>query len=381
MNQIIENNKEWISKTWENIDNKLKVIAVRSRDKIPYTTKNGKHDNRFEIEPDWWTNGFWGGMMWLMYNETGNEEYLLTAKKSEELMDVALSDFKKLHHDVGFMWHILSGASYRITGDTKSYNRNLYAAAMLASRYNIDGEYITAWHGKDKIGWTIIDCLMNIPLLYWASREVDDHRFKRIAMRHADMALRDHIRGDGTVYHVVEHDTESPKVLGYPHTQGYSTESCWSRGSAWAIYGMALSYIHTEKEEYLDAAKKCARYFVENVKKTDYKCIIDFMAPDEPVYYDSTAGVCAACGMLEIAKYSSEEDAKYFTEAAINILKATDKYFANYSLDEDALVLMGSSSYPHTTDGEKYWHIPIIYADFFYVEAMLKLKGSKFLIW
>ncbi len=381
MKTIIAQNKEWIDNVWSKIDKKLSYVAVKDRNIIPYTTINGKHDDMMQTEPDWWTNGFWGGMMWLMYKETGNKEYMLTAQRSEELMDTALADFKKLHHDVGFMWHILSGASYRITGDFKSYNRNLYAAAMLASRFNIDGNYITAWHGKDKMGWTIIDCMMNIPLLYWASREVEDPRFKRIAMRHADMVLRDHIRPDGSVNHIVEHDIESGKMIRVPDGQGYSPDSCWSRGSAWAIYGMILSYIHTEKEEYLAAAKKCADFFIENVKKTDYKPLVDFMAPPEPIYYDSTAGVCAACGILEIAWFSDAEESKRYTTEAINILKAADKNYANYSLNEDALLLMGSNRYPHDPKAYVWWHIPIIYGDFFYVEAMLKLKGSDFLIW
>ena len=104
-------------------------------------------------------------------------------------------------------------------------------------------------------------------------------------------------------------------------------------------------------------------------------------SPTEPVYYDSTAGVCAACGILEIAKCVSESESEMYTEAAINILKATDKNFCDYSDREDALVLMGSERYPHGEDDMKCVHIPIIYADFFYVEALLKLKGDDFLIW
>ena len=142
-----------------------------------------------------------------------------------------------------------------------------------------------------------------------------------------------------------------------------------------------LSYIHAGKEEYLEAAKRTATYFIEHCKKTDYLPVVDFPAPETPVYYDSTAGVCAACGMLEIAKYVSEEEAKYYTEEAINILKACDEHFCNYEEDEEALVLMGSERYPHTEADQKGLHIPIIYGDFFFVEALCKLKGREFLIW
>lgn len=376
----IEQNKPWIDSTWEKLDKKLSAVAVKSREKIPYTTKDGVHDNMIETRPEWWTNGFWGGMMWLMYLGSGNEEYKKTAQNAEKLMDAAFKNFKALHHDVGFMWHIMSGASYRITGDTESYNRNLYAAAMLASRYNIDGQYIRAWNVEGSEGWSIIDSMMNIPLLYWASEEIGDDRFKRIAMKHADMAIRDHIRPDGSVNHIVEHDTETDAVIKIHGGQGYDETSCWTRGLAWALYGAILSYIHTGKKDYLDAAVKTASYFVVNCAATDYLTVVDFKAPPEPVYYDSTAGVIAACGLLEIAKHVSETEAGVFAGAAVNILKATDREFCNYSDSEDSIVQMGTERYPvnETIPGV---HIPIIYGDFFFVEAMLKLKGNDFLIW
>ncbi len=377
MSKVIEQNKKWIDEVWDKIDKKLSRVAVKSRDKIPYTTVDGVHDNRAAIEPDWWTNGFWGGMMWLMYKETGNEEYKKTAVRSEELLDKALENYKVLHHDVGFMWHISSGANARITGNQGSYNKALYLASMLASRFNPDAKFISAWN--DETSWSIIDTMMNLPLLYWAARELERPRLKQVAMHHADMVMRDHIRADGSVNHIVAHNMETGESMGAPYTQGYTPDSCWSRGMAWAIYGMILSYIHTEKKDYLDSAKKAANYFIAQMEQYDYKTPIDFMAPKEPLYYDTTAGVCTACGLLEIAKYVSEAESEAYNLAAIRILKAIDGYFADYSDNEDALVLMGSERYPkQTTNG---LHIPIIYGDFYYVEAMLKLKGSDFLIW
>lgn len=379
MIETIKNNSEWINRTWEKIDGKFSKVAIKSRNKLPYTTINGVHDDKSKTQVDWWTNGFWGGMMWLMYEATKNDEYRTTAETSEKLLDKALEDYKKLNHDVGFMWHLTSGANYRLTGNHSSYNKNLYVASVLMSRYNLNGGYIRAWNGEADVGWSIIDCMMNIPLLYWASREIGDSRFKQVAMKHADMTIRDHIRSDGSVNHIVEHDPNTGEMITAHRGQGYSVDSCWSRGLAWAVYGTVLSYIHTGKEDYLAAAIKTADYFVENIEQFNYKTPIDFRMPKTDEYYDSTAGVCTACGLLEIAKYVSLDKAKVYVETAIQVLKATDKYFCNYSEDEDSLVQMGSARYPHNNRNDL--HIPIIYGDFFFVEALYKLKGNQFLIW
>lgn len=383
MKTIIEQNKQWIDEVWQKIDNKLSKVAVRSKDIIPYTAdENGVHNQEFyHGEVDWWTNGFWGGMLWLMYSETGKDVYKECAIRQSEILDGALANYKKLHHDVGFMWHLTAGARYALTGDMGAYNTNFYAAASLASRFNIDGNYIRAWNGEGAIGWSIIDCLMNIPLLYWASKETGDPRFTRIAMRHADMAIKDHIRPDGSVNHIVEHDIETGEFVKVYAGQGCADDSCWSRGLAWAVYGSIISYIHTKKKDYLDAAIKTANYFIVNCAQTDYKPLIDFRQPPEPVYYDSTAGVCTACGLLEIAKYVSESESKMYTQAAINILKAVDAEWANYDENIDYLVGMGSERYPMNENDLKTVHIPIVYGDFFYVEALHKLRGNEFFIW
>jgi len=381
MKQIITQNKEWIDGTWAKLDQKLRVVAVKSRDKLPYTTVGGTHDDRSGTDPAWWTNGFWGGMMWLMYEATGNEDYRLTALRSEKLLDAALGRFDELHHDVGFMWHLVSGANYRLTGDRDARLRNLYAASTLASRYNVRGDYIQAWNGEAQIGYSIIDCLMNLPLLYWASDELAVPRFRDIAMRHMDMTLRDHIRPDGSVNHIVDHHRDRVGVNRILAGQGYSADSCWSRGLAWAIYGSVLSYIHAGKEEYLDAAKRTADFFIRHCKKTDYLPVIDFLGPAEPVYYDSTAGMCAACGILELAKLVDAGEGRRYAWEALELLKACCRAFCDFSDGQDAVVLMGSERYPHDDYGRRGLHIPIIYGDFFLCEALTKLRGSDFLIW
>lgn len=381
---VVNQNKAWIDEVWEKVEKKLSRTAVKSRDKIPYTTVNGEHNTYRTDYYNGWTNGFWGGLMWLMYLATNNEDFKLTAQKSEEILDNALNQVDAMHHDVGFMWHLTAGASYRITGDHKSYVRNMFAAYSLAARYNVDGKFITAWNSwgdNHYEGWSIIDCLMNIPILYWASKEQNNDRLKRIAMTHCDMAIRDHIRDDGSVNHIVEHKLDCDEVITVHAGQGYAPDSCWSRGLSWAVYGTIISYIHTGKKEYLDAAIKTANYFIANAKATGYKTLVDFKSPLEPVLYDSTAGVITACGLLEIAKYVSPTEAKMYTEEAINLLKATDENFCNYTEEEDALVLMGTERYPTQESYQRGVHIPIIYGDYYFVEAICKLRGMEFFMW
>jgi unsaturated chondroitin disaccharide hydrolase len=251
----------------------------------------------------------------------------------------------------------------------------------LMSRYNVDGEFIRCWNtsafGKDVSGWSIIDCMMNIPLLYWASDVIGDTRFKKVAMRHADMTLNDHVREDGSVNHVVIHDTDKPNnVLGVNKGQGYSEDSCWSRGASWALYGFMLSYIHTKKEDYLKTAKKVADYFIKETEKTGWLPLLDFRQPPTPLFYDSTAGAIASCGLIELAKAVTDpaEQEKYLS-ASLNIMQAMEKNWCDWTDKEDSVLQMGSMMY----DCEI--HINIIYGDYFFGEAMLKLKGTDFLAW
>ena len=384
--KIIADNEAWVEETFAKLDKKLSRTAVKSRDKIPYTTDaNGVHTDK-SAEPHCWTNGFWGGLMWLMYEATKNEDYKLTAIECERMMDEAFKKVELLNHDVGFMWHIMAGANYRLTGDMSARNKNLLTAMTFASRYNVEADFMRSWNdwGKNTPtgGWTIIDCMMNLPLLYWASEQLDDTRFKKIAVRYADMAMRDHVRPDGSLNHIVVHDTEKPNtVIETMRGQGYGVGSTWSRGQAWALYGFILSYIHTGKTEYLDTAKRVAHYFISNIAMTDWLPLCDFRAPESPVIYDSTAGAIAACGMIEIAKNVPEFEKDIYLNAAVKMLKAMDKAWCNYSDDLDAVLTMGTERYQREGEGNRGQHIPIIYGDYYFVEAILKLRGSEFLPW
>ena len=384
--QLIEENKSWAQETFDKINEKMGKITIRSREKLADgVDANGVHLSR---PANAWTAGFWGALNYMLYAYTKDEEYLTTAKRQEVLMDEGLKNFTKLHHDVGFQWHILSAAGYRLTGDENSKTRALFAAASLSSRFVMtpEGGYIRAWNdkfaGNVVDDWSIIDCLMNLPLLYWASDVIGDDRFKQVAMLHADMSLIDHLREDGSIVHIVEHDRESGLKRCEYGGQGIGVGSCWSRGQAWGLYGFALSYIHTGAEEYLSAAKQIANYFISNCCD-DWLPRVDFRAPAEPVYYDSTAGAIAACGMLELAKLLPENEGGMYANAAINILKAMTEKFADFNTEVDNMLGYGTMRYPAPGVAfEKAGiHMSIIYGDYFYTEAILKLLGSDFLPW
>jgi unsaturated chondroitin disaccharide hydrolase len=377
MQKIIEKPQTWLDETWKKLDTKLSKTAVKSYNKLPYTTFGGEHDDKSKSDPCFWTNGFWPGLMWLMYVGTKNEIYKKTAENAEELLDAALWDYDGLHHDVGFMWNISSGVNYRLFGGHKSKVRAFLAANTLMSRYNLKGGYIRAWN-EGREGYTIIDSMMNIPILYWASRETGDERYKHIAMSHADITMRDHIRADGSAVHMVIHNEltgEKIKTLG---GQGYEDGSSWSRGQSWAIYGFILSYIHTKEQKYLDTAKRAAHYFISCVCD-GYLPKCDFRAPEEPLIYDSAAGACAACGLIEIANHVPEYEKKIYLNAAVKMLKAMEKEFCNWGENEDSILQMGTERYP-CVEGAKV-HLPIIYGDYYFCEAIYKLKGFGILFW
>lgn len=374
MKKILNDNKAWIDNTWSEIEFKLKRVCIEMKDKIPSVSENGVYNDRSSY-PGAWTNGFWPGIMWLMYDATGENCFKEAAEIVEEKLDGALEDFNVLHHDVGFMWLLSAGANYLLTGNEKSKNRNLHAAAVLASRYNVDGGFIKAWNDPGADGWVIIDCMMNIPILYWASKETGNVAYEKIANHHAHKTIENHIRPDGSVYHVVEYDKDSGEVIGYPWTQGYNADSSWSRGQSWALYGFILSYIHTGKKEYLDTAKKVAHYFISNVSSTGYIPLLDFRQPDEPNYIDTSAGAIAACGLIEIAKASDEHEKNMYMNAAVNIMKAISENHCDFT-DKDQAIMQNSSSFYG-----KDVHKPFIYGEYFYVEAMYKLKGFDKLFW
>ena len=375
MIKLCPKDRQWVDDIWEKLNTKLYAVSISAYDKIPYSTVNGVYNNEAEEYIFKWTNGFWPGLMWLMHVGTGKEQYRKTAEHAEEILDEVLRKPWLLSHDVGFMWHISSGIHYRLFGDDASKARTLHAANHLASRFHVKGNYIRAWNAPDKAGMSIIDCMMNLPLLYWASEEVQDIRYSDIANAHARHTLETHLRPDGSVRHIVKHDPETGEVTGGGAGQGYSEDSAWTRGQAWAIYGFVISYIHSGKQEYLDVAKRVAHYFIANIAE-EWIPRVDFRAPGKE--HDTTAGAIAACGLIEIANCVDELEQDLYRNASMKILNALERSYCNWTEEEQSILQHGVEKY---FPDESRLGKPIIYGDYFFTEAIYKLKGFERLFW
>lgn len=368
----------WVNEAWKKVNEKVERTSKRIGAHFPHASENGQY---VLAEPYWWTAGFWPGLLWQLYRESKNEELKQLAVECEEKLDSVQQDYYRLDHDMGFMWTLTSVARYKLLGDENSKRRALLAANLLMGRFNVNGNYIRAWNpwteGEDNSGVAIIDCLMNLPLLYWASEETGDHRFKGVAKRHAEMVINHFVRSDGAVHHIVRFDPESGERIEALGGQGYSPDSAWSRGNAWAIYGLTLSYHYTGEVKYLESAKRVAHFFISHLPE-DYVPVWDFLLPadvDSP--RDSSAGAIAACGLLLLADKVNAAEAPIYQRAGERILESLYKNYGDWEGSEEGLVLQGTSHFPE----QKYMNNPLIYGDYYFVEGLARLKGYKELFW
>jgi unsaturated chondroitin disaccharide hydrolase len=369
---------QWVSEAWQKVNEKIDRTSKRIGANFPHASENGQY---VLAETYWWTAGFWPGILWLLYRDQKNEELKQIAEECEAKLDAVQHDYYRLDHDMGFMWTLTSVAHYKILGDENSKRRALLAANLLMGRFNVNGNYIRAWNpwteGEDNSGVAIIDCMMNLPLLYWASEETGDPRFKGIARKHADTVLNHFVRSDGAVHHIVRFDPESGERIEALGGQGFAPDSAWSRGNAWAIYGLALSYHYTGEVKYLESAKSVAHYFISHLPE-DFVPVWDFLLPagvDAP--RDSSAGAIAACGLLLLADEVNSTESPLYQRAGERILESLYKNYGDWEGSEEGLILQGTSHFPE----QKYMNNPLIYGDYYFVEGLARLKGYKELFW
>ena len=359
----VEQSKLMAKSIWEQ-----KTLLPRTLD------KEGK---LITSDSKWWTSGFFPGVLWYLYEATGDT--LLKEYACDYTSRVEKEKYNKGNHDVGFMLYCSFGNGYRLTGNEKYKQVLLRGAESLSTRYKDHIGVIRSWDFNRAV-WqypVIIDNMMNLELLEWASKHSDNSRFAAIARSHADVTLKNHFRPDYSCWHVVSYDT----ITGQPekkHTrQGYSHESSWSRGEAWALYGYVMMYRETQQKHYLVHAKKVANYILTHPRMPeDGIPYWDYDAPDIPdTYRDASAGAIMASAFIELSTMIQGELSRKCLMMAETQLKTltSPEYLAEPGTNGNFILKHSVRSLMEHSEVD----VPLTYADYYYVEALLRYQKVK----
>jgi unsaturated chondroitin disaccharide hydrolase len=322
-----------------------------------------------------WTSAFWPGMLYLAWESTGDGLFSQTG-------DSLIPGFRNRldqgieteTHDLGFLYTLSCVAPWRLFGNTTARKTAIRAADMLLRRYHEKAGIIQAWGNLGdpaQRGRIIIDCAMNLPLLYWASGETGDPRYREAAARHINTANRSIIRENWSSYHTYFFDTETGEPLRGNTAQGYSDDSCWARGQAWGIYGNALSYRYLRDPLLLETGRGLARYFLNRLPE-DLTACWDLIFTEGTEERDSSAAAIAACGLLELsaALDPADPDRRFFENAALHIAASLVMSYTTQGIPESTGILLhGVYSKP---DGKGVDECTL-FGDYFYTEALVRL--------
>jgi unsaturated chondroitin disaccharide hydrolase len=291
-----------------------------------------------------WTTSFFTGMALIAWQQTEDEYFLRQVLRLAPLYrEKATARFLDMHHDAGFLYTPYSVALYKLTGDKVHCEVGLAAAEALYQRFNRAGNFIRAWgrldeapgvllEGRRTDNMAIIDCLMNLPLLFWASQESGDRKYYDVAVRQADTTLKCFVRPDDSVCHAYRFDLKTGAPLGPDNVCGYGVDSHWARGTGWAIYGFALAYKYTGDRRYLDVSERLALKFL-SLLDSEVVPVWDFKLPSgEPPVRDSSALAVALCGFMELAKLGGQ-DSRFFQSTRPMLLRLCYEDYLDASED------------------------------------------------
>lgn len=351
------------------------------KEKFPSSaTKNNQYGIIENIE---WTDGFWTGLLWLAYEYTGDEKYRELADKNvASFKNRVEKDIELDHHDLGFLYSLATVSGYKLTGSEDAREASIKAANKLISRYQEKGEFIQAWGelgSKDHYRF-IIDCLLNIPLLYWASDETGDAKYRNIANKHFVTSCNNVIRDDASAFHTFYMDNETGKPLRGVTRQGYSDDSAWARGQAWGVYGIPLNYRYTRNESCFNLYEGMTNYFLNRLPK-DNVCYWDLIFNDGDDHSkDSSAAAIAVCGMHEMNKYLPEvdENKEVYKYAMHNILRSLIENYMNPEIELGKPVLLHGVYSWHSGKGVDEGNI---WGDYFFLEALIRFYKDWNLYW
>jgi rhamnogalacturonyl hydrolase YesR len=320
---------------------------------------------------DWWCSGFFPGSLWYLF-EYSKDQYFLV----EAINRTAPLEKEKLNtgtHDLGFMLYNSFGNGYRITGNPEYRDILLTGATSLISRYNDTTGCIRSWdHGN----WSfpvIIDNLMNLEYLFWATRATGDSVFYNIAVSHIDKTIQNHYRSDWSCYHVVDYNPSTGEVIQKQTAQGAFDESAWSRGQAWGLYGLTVAYRETGNKRYLEVARNIANFILKHPNLPDDMIPYwDFNAPEIPdAKRDASAAAIISSALLELQRYVDKKLSKEYLIAAEKIIRtlSSPAYRAEPGDNNNFILMHSVGSLPANSEVD----VPLSYADYYYIEALMRL--------
>ncbi len=334
-----------------------------------------------------WTPGFFPGSLWYLYELTGDVKW----KDEAEKWTTSLEPLKTFtgHHDLGFMMYCSYGNAERLAPKPEYRDILIESANSLASRFTEVTGTIKSWNYRkawnDTVEWyypVIIDNMMNLEMLFYASKISGDKKYYDIAVKHSETTLKNHFRDDFTTYHVINYDTITGAVLDQATCQGFSDNSMWARGQAWAIYGYTMVYRETKDPKFLDAAVKATDAYLKNLPE-DFVPLWDFnvgeagYTPEGNSYAvefqeklrDASAAAIVCSALFELAGYANNPS---YTDYAVKMLNslASPAYRAELGANADFLLMHSVGSIPHKAEIDK----PLVYADYYFLEALVRYK-------
>ncbi|WJD49730.1 MULTISPECIES: glycoside hydrolase family 88 protein [unclassified Enterobacter] len=330
-----------------------------------------------------WTTSFWTGQLWLAWEMSGDAVFRELAEKHVRSFGARIAGRHDTNtHDLGFLYTLSCVAAWRLTGNRDARGFSLLAAEALLERFHVRAKIIQAWGDlKDpaQAGRMIIDCTMNLPLLYWATEQTGDPRFADAAKAHVQQSATYLIRPDASTYHTYYMDVETGAPRYGNTQQGYADDSCWSRGQAWGIYGFLLSYIYTGDRDMIALSKRLANYFLNRLPE-DYVCHWDLALLGTDALRDSSSAAIAVCGLLELVKHLpvTDPDRARYQQWAEGIMSSLTKHYLAGS-DEACNGLLKHSVY-HLASNKGVDECSS-WGDYFYVEALMRVTQSWKLYW
>tara|TARA_R110002051_G_scaffold80954_3_gene144999 strand:- start:15941 stop:17122 length:1182 start_codon:yes stop_codon:yes gene_type:complete len=341
-------------------------------------------DNRYELRPAQgefalganrgWTTSFWTGQQWLAWELTGDDSYRESAERYAADFGRRIAAGEDLDtHDLGFLTSLASVPAWRLQGDEKARETALAAAELLMGRFLEPAGIIQAWgdlSDPNQRGRTIIDSLMNLPLLTWAGQQTGDPKFADAVQRHATQLRENIFRPDDSTFHTFYWDVETGAPRHGATEQGAHDGSCWARGQAWGIYGFALNYEATGDERLLEASWRCAEYFLDRLPSDLIPHWDLAYAEDSGAPRDSSSAAIAACGFFELAKQEQNPERAARADALARRILASleENYTPAQPSDADALLLHSVYDLPKNVGVDE----GTLWGDYFYLEALTR---------